>query len=217
MNSADRDLQQRVLDELAWEPSVEAAHIGVAVRDGVVTLSGHVSSYSEKLAAEQAVGRVRGVRAVAQEIQVRLPYERKTGDDEIAGRAVQILGWDAVVPRDAVRVKVEDGLVTLTGEVEWQFQRTAAERAVQKLGGVVGVVNLIRVQAKAQPADIRQRIEEALRRDAELEAGRLTVSVADGRVVLGGHVRSPRERQAAERAAWAAPGVREVEDRISIG
>ncbi|HWL83022.1 MAG TPA: BON domain-containing protein [Roseomonas sp.] len=217
MNTADRDLQQRVLDELTWEPSVEAAHIGVAAQDGVVTLSGHVASYAEKLAAEQAAGRVRGVRAIAQEIEVRLPYEKKTDDDEIAGRAVQILRWDAVVPPEAVRVKVEDGLVTLTGEVEWQFQRAAAERAVQKLGGVTGVINLIVVQVKAQQGDVRQRIEEALRRDAELEVGRLTISVTDGRVVLGGHVRTPRERQAAERAAWSAPGVREVEDRISIG
>jgi len=214
----DRKLQQRVLDELEWEASVDAAHIGVAAMDGVVTLTGHVPTYAEKLAAEQAVRRVLGVKAIAQEIEVRLPSQPKTADDEVAHRAVQILDWDTSVPQGAVSAKVEKGWVTLTGEVDWQFQRAAAERAVQKLSGVTGVSNQLRVKARPRPADVRRRIEEAFRRDAVLEAGGVAVGVAeDGRVELGGKVRSWREREAAERAAWSAPGVTAVEDRIAVG
>lgn len=214
----DKQLQQRVLDELAWEPSVDAAHIGVAAKGGVVTLSGHAATYAEKLAAEQAARRVRGVKAIAQEMEVRLPSSKKTSDDEIAERALRILSWGAAVPKDAVSIKVEKGWVTLSGDVDWQFQRAAAEHDVAKLTGVLGVVNAIRVKSKAQPADIRHRIEEAFRRDAALDAARVTVNVAGGgRVELGGRVHSWREREAAEHAAWAAPGVTAVEDRIAVG
>lgn len=218
MNDEDRQLRQRVLAEVEWEPSVDAAHIGVAAKGGVVTLTGHAATYAEKLAAEQAARRVRGVKAIAQEIEVRLPSERKTADDEIAERALRILAWDTAVPKDAVSVKVEKGWVTLSGDVDWQFQRVAAEHDVHKLTGVLGIANSIRVKPKAQPADIRHRIEEAFRRDAVLDAGRVTVNVAaGGRVELGGRVHSWREREAAEHAAWAAPGVTAVEDRIAVG
>ena len=138
---SDSALRQDIIDELDFEPSVKAAHIGVAVDSGVVTLSGHVCSYAEKLAAEQAAKRVKGVKAIAQEIEVRYPSDLKTADDEIAKRAVNILRWSAVVPQDAVQVKVQDGWVTLSGQLEWQFQRTAAETEIRRLSGVAGVIN----------------------------------------------------------------------------
>ena len=214
--SDDRQLRQRVMAALEWEPMVDAANIGVAAKDGIVTLTGHVASYAQKLAAEEAVRRVRGAKAIAEEIEVRLPSDKKTADDEIAERALRILSWDTTVPTDEVSIKVERGWVTLSGEVDWQYQRAAAERAVHKLGGVVGVSNLMRVRAKPQPDDVRHRIEDAFRRDAGLEAGRVTISVANGRVTLGGQVHSWQEREAAERAAWSAPGVYDVEDRIEV-
>ncbi len=216
MKDEDVRLQRRVLDELQFEPSVDATHIGVTADDGVVTLSGHVASYAEKLAAEVAVRRVRGVKAIAQDMEVHLPSAAKTADDEIAGRAVRLLDWDAAVPVDAVKVKVEDGWITLTGEVEWQYQRAAAEHAVQKLGGVVGVLNHITLHALVQPADIRRRIEEALQRDARVEAGTITINTSGSRVELHGRVHSYHERDAAERAAWSAPGVTEVKDRLLV-
>jgi osmotically-inducible protein OsmY len=218
MTDNDRELQKHVQDELDWEPSVDAAHIGVAAKAGVITLTGHVSSYAEKLAAELAVRRVRGVRAIAQDIEVRLPNERKTADDEIAARALQILAWDASGPIEDVAIKVEKGWVTLSGKVNWHYQRAAAERAVQRLTGIRGITNCLQVKVRVQPADVRHRIEAALRRGAELDAARVTISVADGgKVVLGGQVKSWHERQAAELAAWAAPGVVQVEDRIAVG
>jgi osmotically-inducible protein OsmY len=216
MSDSDRQLQQRVQEGLEWDPSVDAAHIGVAANNGVVTLSGHVTSYAEKLATEQAVRRIRGVKAIAQEIEVRLPFEPKTSDEEIAQRAVRILAWDVSIPKDAVTVKVEKGRVALAGEVKWQHQRTAAEHAVQKLTGVREVINQVRVRARPQATDIRHRIEEALRRDANLEAARITVTVVDGQVELGGSVQHWHERDAAERAAWSAPGVSSVRDHIAI-
>jgi osmotically-inducible protein OsmY len=223
MEDEDRQLRQRVLAELDWDPRVDAGGIGVAAKDGVVTLTGHVASYAEKLAAERATRRLRGVRAIAQEIEVRLAAAAKTADHEIASRALRILAWDSQVPAMAVSVTVEKGWVTLAGLVDWEFQRVAAERAVQKLGGVTGVTNLVQVHARpqmagARAADLRRRIEEAFRRDAMLDAGRVTVTIADvGRVALGGRVQSWREREAAARAAWSAPGVVAVEDRISVG
>jgi osmotically-inducible protein OsmY len=214
----DKFLRQEVLDELDYEPSVNSTNIGVAVASGIVTLTGHVSSYAEKIAAEAAVRRVRGVKAIAQEIEVRYPSDKKTADDQIAKRAVDILEWNAVVPKGAVQPTVRDGWVTLTGQTEWQFQRAAAESAVRKLSGVAGVINNIAIKARAQPADIKLRIEKALKRNAEVEARDIGIYVLDGGAVkLEGAVHSLEERRMVESAVWSAPGVRTVDDRISIG
>lgn len=213
----DTDLRQDVLDELEYEPSIDAADIGVAVEDGTVTLTGHVRTYTEKREAENIVKRVKGVRAIAQEIEVRPIGSHMTADDEIAKRAVNSLTWNASVPRDQIQIKVENGYVTLTGKVNWFYQKAAADKAVQMITGVKGVTNLVEIKPTASPSDVRQRIENALKRDAELEAKRIQVQVTDSKVTLEGRVRNWAEREAAERAAWAAPGVAQVVDHIKIG
>jgi osmotically-inducible protein OsmY len=212
----DLQLQQRVIDELEFEPSVNAAHIGVSVREGVVTLSGHVESFIEKFAAERTAQRVKGVKAVAQELVVHLPSDRKTADDEIAARAVRLLNWDALVPHDRISVKVEHGIVTLDGEVDWHYQRTEAEYDVRKLGGVKAVINGIVVKPRVRPEDIHAKIRAALERNAEVEASNISVNVSGGKVTLGGKVNAWTEREAVERAAWSAPGVTQVEDQIVL-
>ena len=213
----DTSLRQDIIDELDFEPSVNAAHIGVAVDNGVVTLSGHVCSYAEKYAAEQAVKRVKGVRAIAQEIDVRYPNDLKTADDEIAKRALNILRWSAVVPQDTVQVKVQDGWVTLTGQVDWQFQRTAAENEIRKLSGVAGVINSITIKSHVQSVDVKRKIEDALKRSAEVEAAGIRVSLlGNGKVALDGKVHDWKERDAVSRAAWSAPGVAEVHDLMTV-
>ena len=213
---SDLQLRQDVLDELEFEPSVNAAHIGVAANKGVVTLSGFVTSYAEKAAAERATRRVKGVKAIAEEIEVRLPSHTKRADDEIAARAVDILKWQVGLPADRIKVKVEKGGVTLTGEVDWQFQRTDAEYAVHKLTGVTHVANQILVASAVHASEIREKIQKALQRSAEVEASRITVQTEGGRVVLSGKVRAWYERDIAERAAWSAPGVTEVQDQLTI-
>ena len=213
----DMSLRQHIIDELDFDPSVSSAHIGVAVEKGVVTLSGHVASYAEKLAAEKAVKRVKGVTAIAEEIKVRFPEDSRTADDEIAARAVAILRWSAVVPQDSVMVKVQDGWVGLSGQVNWRYQRSAAEAEVRRLSGVAGVVNTITIKPSVQPGDVKRRIEDALKRNAQIEADGIRVSVDDGgRVSLEGVVHDWREREAAEHAAWSAPGVLRVEDHLRI-
>lgn len=212
----DLTLRENVLSELEFEPSVNAAHIGVAVEKGVVTLSGHVGSYAEKLAAERVVQRVKGVRAIAQEIEVRLPSDKKTNDDEIAQRALSVIAWDTTIPDRKLRIKVQDGWITLSGEVEWYFQRQGAEAAVRKLSGVAGVINLIAVKPRIEAKDVKHRIENALLRNAELEAEQIHVEVSGGRVKLEGKVKAWHERDVAKRAAWAVPGVTAVEDHLAI-
>jgi osmotically-inducible protein OsmY len=212
----DRQLKQDVLDELDFEPSVNAAHIGVAVENGVVTLTGHVSTYAEKVAAERATRRVKGVRAIAQEIEVRFPSEKKTADDEIAKRALDILRW-SLIPSDAIQLTVLNGWISLHGEVEWQYQKQAAEDSVRRLSGVVGVMNSITIKPRASVPNIQQKIEEALKRHAEIEAKSIRVSVRDGgNILLEGKVHNWEEREAVENAAWSAPGVKLVEDRLTI-
>jgi len=213
----DTELRQDVIDELEFEPSIDAADIGVAVEDGTVTLTGHVPTYSQKRTAENIVKRVKGVRAIAQEIEVRPIGSHFTADDEIAKRAANSLRWNSSIPKDAVQVKVENGLVSLSGKVKWYFEKQAAEKAVRDLTGVKGVSNLITIEPSVSPTDVRQRIESALRRDAELEAQRIQVKVDERKVTLDGKVRTWAERDAAERAAWAAPGVTSVVDHIAIG
>lgn len=215
--SNDIQLQQRVIDELEFDPGVNAAHIGVAVNDGVVILSGFVESYSEKHAAESAARRVRGVKAVAQELSVRLPGDKKLADDEIAARAVKLIEWDLRLPRETIAVTVEHGVITLSGEVDWNFQRREAEADVRKLGGVVHVINELRVRPRVQVADVQQRIQAAFERAADLDAAGVTVKVEeDGTTVLRGKVATLKERTAAEDAAWAAPGVTAVRNLIDV-
>jgi osmotically-inducible protein OsmY len=213
---SDLQLRQDVLDELEFEPSVNAAHIGVTANNGVVTLSGFVTNYAEKAAAERAARRVKGVKAIAEEIEVRLPSDTKRADDEIAARAVDILKWQVGFPAERITVKVEKGIVTLTGDVDWQHQRADAEHIVHKLTGVIHVVNQIRVAAPVRASDIKEKIQKALQRSAEVEASGITVQTEGGRVVLSGKVRAWYERDVAERAAWSAPGVTEVQDHLTI-
>ena len=217
----DMTLQARVMDELVWVPNVDTAHIGVAARNGVVTLSGIVSTLAEKLAAERAVRRVKGVRGIAEEIIVRPANAHKHADEEIAERAVKILAWDVEVPESQIQVKVEKGVVTLTGGVSYQFQKQAAENDVRRLGGVTGIVNLIELRAAGtQPArseGVHDMIDEALRRSVELEAAQISVAVSGHKVTLEGKVKSWWERSIAENAAWSAPGVTQVENRLTIG
>ena len=213
----DRQLRQDVIDELDFEPSIESADIGVAAENGVVTLTGHVPTYAQKLAAERAVWRVKGVKAIAQDIQVRIPGDKQQNDDEIAQRAVSILAWNAAVPRDAVHLKVQHGWVTLSGQVDWNYQREAAENAVRKLSGVAGVINDITLKPAVQAVDVKQRITDALKRHAEVEAAKVQVSIREGgTVALEGEVETWDERQAVVHAAWSAPGVRMVDDRLRI-
>lgn len=212
----DLQLQQRVLDELEFEPSVAAAHIGVSARQGVVTLTGHVGSYTEKYAAERAARRVKGVKAVAMELDVRLAEDRKIADDEIADRAVRILGWDVSVPADKITVRVEHGMVSLGGEVEWQFQRSAAEHDIRKLSGVRAVINNITLAPQVQAEDVHAKIRAALERNAEIEANNIVVGVTGGKVTLTGRVGDWTEREEIVRAAWAAPGVTEVYDELVV-
>ena len=214
---SELQLRQDVLDELEFEPSVDAAHIGVAVEKDVVTLSGHVASYAEKVAAVTATRRIRGVRAIADEIEVRYPYDKKMPDDEIAKRAIDILEWDTVVPSAAVQVIVRGGWVTLTGPVDWQYQKKAAEECVRKLSGIQGVVNNIEIRPHVKTQDVEQKIKDALKRHAEVEAKGIRVIVRDNdEVVLEGTVGNWFERYAVANAAWSAPGVKYVEDRLAI-
>lgn len=216
----DKQLRQDLIAELDFEPSIDSADIGIAVENGVVTLSGHVPSFTQKLAAERAAWRVKGVRAIAQEIQVRVPGDKKHNDDEIAKRALSVLAWNSSVPAGSVHVKVQAGLVTLLGQVDWNYQRLAAESSVRKLTGVVGILDNISLSPDepVQPAEVKRRIAAALKRHAEVEAARIQVIVHDSGVVsLEGQVNTWDERDAAKRAAWCVPGVRTVEDHLRIG
>jgi osmotically-inducible protein OsmY len=210
-------LRQNVMDELEFEPSIDAAHIGVTAENGVVTLTGYVTNYAQKMSAEAAARRVRGVRGLANEIEVRYPGHAPNADDEIAQRALNMLGWNVSVPANAVQVTVQDGWVTLRGEVQWQYQRTAAADAVSGLSGITGIVNNITIKPTVKVADIKGKIEAALKRRAEVEAMNIAVTVKDGGVVvLNGKVDNWDERQAVDSAAWGAAGVRSVEDHLVI-
>jgi osmotically-inducible protein OsmY len=213
--SSDSMLQQAVLAELNWDPSVIAAHVGVAANNGVVILSGHVGSFAEKRAAEAAASRVKGVKAVAEEIEVTLSFDMKRTDDQIAKAALDCLAWDVSIPQDKIKVKVEKGWITLTGDVNWRFQKDAAENDSRRLFGVVGVSNQIAIKPYARPSDIHEKIMTALNR-SWYDTAKITVAAEGGNVRLGGSVRTWHERQLAEAAAWGAPGVTQVEDDIAI-
>ena len=212
----DAQIQADVLEELKWDTRVRPNEIGVAVKDGIVTLTGWVDSYLKKMAAEEAAHRVRGVKAVVNDIEVRLPSSAERTDEDLAKAALNALQWQAGVPADKLEVTVSHGWVTLKGEVEYGYQKREAERAVERLSGVRGVINLIQVKPRLSPTDLKQKIEQALIRNAEMDASRITVEVQGSKVILHGTVRSYAEKKAAEEAAWAAPGVSEVENHIVI-
>jgi osmotically-inducible protein OsmY len=217
MERTDTEIQKSVLAELQWDARVQPNEIGVSVKDGVVTLSGFVDSYLKKWAAEEAAHRVKGVRAVANDIEVRLPGMSERTDADIAAAVTRAIEWDAVVPIDKLDVTVSKGWVTLDGELEYQFQKEEAERAARRVTGVRGVTNLIRVKpTKPVPSDLKKKIEDALVRNAETDAERITVEVKGSTVVLKGTVRSYAEKQEAARVAWSAPGVTSVENQISV-
>jgi osmotically-inducible protein OsmY len=212
---SDKSLQQAVIDELEWEPSVNAAHIGVAVNNGVVTLSGHVGAYTEKVAAERAAGRVVGVKAIAEELQVRYPFDTPD-DSDIAKSAVHSLAWDIEVPNKNIEVKVEKGWVTLSGAVDWHFQSSAAEADVRRLRGVIGVTNNIKIKPVVEASNIHAKIAAALARNAAIDSDDIHVTTNGGKVTLNGSVDSWNARTVAESTAWSAPGVTKVEDLLTV-
>jgi osmotically-inducible protein OsmY len=214
--TSDLELQRSVLDELTWDPSVDAANIGVSVDSGIVALNGHVKSFAEKWAAERVAQRVSNVKAVTDELVVKLPGDHERSDSDIARAALNALDWNSIVPNHRIKVLVDDGWITLDGDVEFFYQKEEAECAVRNLLGVRGVVNTIRIMPLVRPSDIRQKIEKALQRAAELDAKKISVEANQGNVVLRGKVRSWAERTEAEHAAWAAPGVTNVKNEISI-
>lgn len=213
---SDSQLQLDVMEELKWEPGVDHERIGVSITNGVVAISGTVRSYSEKLLAEKAVRRVKGVRAVAEDLQVRYDWQPRTSDAQIAQRVADVLEWDPLVPRDRIEVTVEGGIVKLSGKVDWHYQRNLAFEGASKISGVLRIDNRIQVTPPVASSDIRHRIEQAFERQADLEAERITVQAQGGKVTLTGQVSSWNKRNLAERAAWAAPGVTQIEDKLIV-
>ena len=212
----DRELQEHVQNGLDWEPGIDAADIGVSADAGVVTLRGDVKTYAERAAAERVALGVYGVKAVANDINVRLGEGLQRTDTEIAQAVVSALKWNTTVPDEKITVAVSNGWVTLKGKVDWQYQRTAAANVIHDLSGVRGVTNAITLEPHVSVMDVKSKIEAALKRSAQVDARRINVAVADGKVTLSGNVHSWFERSEARQAAWAAPGVREVDDRIAV-
>lgn len=212
----DVQLQRDILDELTWEPRIDAAEIGVTVDDGFVTLTGHVRSFDEKLASERATQRVSGVKAVINEVEVVPLGSHERNDSDIAKAIVDVLKGRTSIPAECIKVSVNKGWITLEGEVDWQYQSDSAEALVRSLLGVRGVINNIVIKPTASAIEVKSRIEAAFRRSAEIDANRVRIEAQGGKVILSGDVRSWAERQEAERTAWAAPGVYAVENRIEV-
>lgn len=212
----DAELKRDVEAELAWDPAIKSTAIGVAVKDGVVTLSGHLQTYPEKWAIEKALRRVSGVKAAALELDVRLSPDHQRSDTDIANAAENALKWHTQVPASAVRVIVDKGWITLQGELDWDYQRKSVEHALRNLVGVIGISDEITLKVRPTPAGLSQRIQEALTRQAVREARHIEVDVRDGTVTLRGQVHSRHEREAARGAAWSAPGVRAVVNELQI-
>ena len=213
---SDTQLQHDVLDELEWEPSIDASKIGVTAKDGVVTLTGTVHFYPDKMEAERVAKSIAGVKAVANDIEIRLPGASERNDTDIATAALNALKWHTSMPEDKVKVTVRNGWITLEGQVDWQYQRDAASDAVRVLVGVKGVANSITLAAKPKPKDVRAKIESAFKRSAEVDASHVRVETHDGTIVLKGKVSSWSERSEAERVAWTAPGVATVDNRLAV-
>jgi osmotically-inducible protein OsmY len=213
----DADLKRDVSDELAWDPSVDSTAIGVAVKDGVVTLTGHIDTFAQKHAVARAVRRVAHVKAIALELDVRLAPDHKRSDTDIAASAEQALKWNTLVPSDTIKLTVDHGWITLRGEVDWDFQRRTVEKAIRPLMGVVGISNEITLRIRPLAGNLSRRIEEALTRQAIREAKHIQVSVDGSTVKLTGTVHSWQERDAAQGVAWTAPGVRAVINELKLG
>jgi osmotically-inducible protein OsmY len=213
----DADLKREVEAELAWDPAVQSAAVGVAAKNGVVTLTGHLETYSEKWAVEKALRRVEGVKAIALELDVRLSPDHQRSDTDIANAAEHALQWHSQVPPEAIRITVDKGWITLQGEVDWYFQRRSAVKAVRSLKGVVGVTDEIALRHQPTPAGLAQRVQEALMRQAVRAARHVDIQVQDGTVTLRGTVHSWHERDAAQGVVWSAPGVRNVVNELKIG
>jgi osmotically-inducible protein OsmY len=212
----DSEIQRDIEDELRWDPSLDNDDIAVAVRDGVVTLAGYVKSFLDKWHAESVASKVKGVKAIANDLTVKLPSSSERPDPDIARAALDALKWNIAVPANRIRIKVDKGWVTLEGDVDWDFQREAAQRTVRSLTGVKGVTNLITVQVRPAPRDVKQKIKETLERSATIDAERVTVEVEGNKAILRGTVRSYAERRDAERAARNAPGITEVENNLMV-
>jgi osmotically-inducible protein OsmY len=213
---SDSEIERDVKDELQWDPDLDATNIAVSVKDGVVTLAGYVKSYTDKYEAEAAAKRVASVRAVANDLEVRLPSVDERPDPDIARDAVAAIKSQLPISSEHIKVVIKNGWVSLEGQVEWQYQRQTAEKAVRRIKGVKGVSNLIQLRPRAQPEDIKRKIQEAFKRNAEVDANRIMVETNGSEVILKGTVRSWVEREEAERVAWSAPGVTKVEDRIAV-
>ncbi|MGN6567508.1 MAG: BON domain-containing protein [Flavipsychrobacter sp.] len=212
----DQQLQQDVMNELKWDPILNASEIGVSVKHGVVTLSGYVNSYSKKIAAENAAKRVKGVSAVAEDIEVRLGLDNERNDTQIAEAALDALKWNSNVPDENIQIKVENGWITMEGEAEWQYQKDAAANAVRDITGVRGISNLIMLTPKIDATVIEKNIRRALQRSADIEANNIDIKTIGNKVILKGKARSWAERNEIERATWSSPGVTEIEDELLI-
>jgi osmotically-inducible protein OsmY len=213
----DSEIRRKVSEELDWDPRIDASAVGVAVKEGVVTLSGSIANYWQKKEAERVVKRVTGVKAVAEDLTIKLPGAAERSDADIAQSVLDGMQFNVAVPSNRIQVTVESGWVTLEGEVEWHYQRSAAESAIKYIMGVKGVTNDINIKPRVSAADVEAKIESAFARRAQLDANQIRVESSDGKVILRGRVHSWDEREQAEQAAWAAPGVTKVENKVIVG